>query len=66
MNSLTKYYSDRYDILHDLYMDLRVCMILHTSSAPAETLEEVKNRLEQTKQQLEELINEEESKKETE
>lgn len=66
MNSLTKYYSDRYDILHDLYMDLRVCMILHTSSAPAETLEEVKKRLEQTQQQLEELINETESEKEIE
>lgn len=49
---MLKWYMDRYGILIDLLIDLRVLLGLRENSDPAETLKKIKERLEQTTKEL--------------
>ena len=63
MLSLLNWYSKRYDITSEALTDIRVLIALSDTSDPAETLEKIKTRLEQTKKDLD---HEREKEKETE
>lgn len=45
MTELLSYYMNRYDILIDLLIDLRVLLKLRENSDPAETLKKIQERL---------------------
>ena len=52
MTELLNWYSTRYDILSETLSDIRVLIALREHSDPAETLEKIKERLEQTTKEL--------------
>lgn len=58
---MLKWYMKRYDILLDLFLDLRVLLRLRENSDPAETLKKIKERLDQTTKELKELKDDEEN-----
>ena len=45
MTDLLSFYMKRYDILLDLFVDLRILSRLRENSDPAETLKKIKERL---------------------
>ncbi len=49
---IQEWFTERYDILYDTYLELYNLLILKKRSDPAEVLEEVKQRLDQTKKEL--------------
>lgn len=49
---IQEWFTERYDILYDAYLELYNLLILKKRSDPAEVLEEVKQRLDQTKKEL--------------
>lgn len=51
----------RYDILLDLFLDLRVLLRLRENSDPAETLKKIKERLDQTTKEIKELKDDKEN-----
>ena len=52
MRDLLSFYMKRYDILLDLFLDLRVLLRLRENSDPAETLKKIKERLDQTTKEI--------------
>ena len=58
---LLDWYARRMSIYKECYYDIRFLLILRENSDPAETLKKIKERLDQTKKELED-----ESQKETE
>lgn len=55
MTDLLSYYMKRYDILLDLFLDLRILLRLRENSDPAETLNKIKERLTKVRQSLDRL-----------
>lgn len=53
------WYTKRFSILYDMWVDIRVLMKLREYSDPAETLKKIEERLEQTHNEFKELINNE-------
>lgn len=49
---IQEWFTERYDILYEAYLELYNLLILKKRSDPAEVLEEVKQRLDQTKKEL--------------
>lgn len=61
MTELLNWYSTRYDILSETLSDIRVLIALREHSDPAETLEKIKSRLEQTYKEVKELKDDKEN-----
>lgn len=58
---MLKWYMERYDILLDLFLDLRVLLRLRENSDPAETLKKIKERLDQTTKEIKEIKDDKEN-----
>lgn len=52
---MLKWYMNRYSILIDFYLDLKILLGLRENSDPAETLKKIRERLTEVRQSLDRL-----------